>query len=228
MKSRSHRIGFLSRGLVSAAILLSAAALPGRPALADAHLSVDLGVRSLRGFLWEGMDSQPSAGISILYSRPKWPVQLAFALHASGDEQVRTETEVIPETSGCIPFLFCWTSGGTVTREITAQTSLEELSFGVDKVWRSRSSGTRWFVGGGPAFLKASITQFEPGVQGEDHSAALWAHAGILRVHEPAVGISGFHWGFEVRALGGSELKIGSAEGDADYLYVGLLGGLDW
>ncbi len=208
----------MSRWIMLLALVPIAAAALSTEALAEARVRLDLGLRFMQNSTWEGMDLQSSEGISVNYWRDNWPVELAFGVHESEGEM--TESEIDPYGEGwCIPFVVCF--AGTTERTV-GRSSLREFDAGVEKHWGRRpSSRVHGYLGGGPAFVKASISNDE--LDARDSSLGLWARAGLLGSW-PRDGSVQFQSGLEIRALEGT--RLGSA--DADYVQVSWITGLRW
>lgn len=169
------------------------------------------------------MNTQLSSGISMDYAKPQWPVRLAVGIYQSDGEITRSEP--VPGSLQCIAFFFCF---GETTRRTIARSSLREVSPGADKIWVSASSRTRAYIGGGPAFASVSISNPEQGVRVGDSSAGLWAHAGFARLDQPYGGAVRLNWGFDLRALTGTRLKLAQASANLDYIQLGFLAGVSW
>lgn len=225
-RCRTKQASVISRVAVSLAMGAIAAVFFPTPAMAKVRARLDMGLRSMQGRVWDGMEWQGSEGGSIDYAGERWPVEIAFGMHFS--EAKMKEGHFISDggVACIIPFVLCWETGETIERTV-ARSSLRELSIGVEKFWGSSSSSVRGYIGGGPALVRASFSLEEPAVSARDSAVGLWARAGLLGAWPLGASVE-FHWGVELRVLEGTRLALENTTSNADYLQVGLSTGLGW
>lgn len=182
-----------------------------RAAAAEGNVNIILGPRAVNEDFWRPVDDHVAIGVVTDFGGRAAPVHLSIGLHRSEDEQIDFTTFF------GLPFA-----------RVAARGELIELNVGVDKVWAKQSSVVRPYIGGGVAFVDAKIEDNESGLKGGDHSPGLYARAGILWATGGHSGGLLWNWGFDMRALIGTEIEFAGISGNADYVQLGLLLGMGW
>jgi len=158
-----------------------------------------LGARGLDEDFWSPDEDQGVLGVTVDFGRRGWPIHLAAGTAASGAEE---------HVSG----------GGKFS------VGIGELSFGVLKVWEPQGWTLRPYVGGGLAIVSASA-ELKDGsrVEDDDTSAGVYAQGGVFWRIGPK-----FNIGLDLRVMGGTDITLFGASGDADYGQAGLVLGWGW
>ena len=187
-------------------VLAAAAATATAPATAaDVNLNVyPIAGRSMHDSdFWDPVDDQYALGGTVDFGRATSPLHFALGLHGSvGDEDILNPL-VNKETA-----------------------NINELSFGIAKVWTTQGS-VRPFVSGGLSFVHAELefdNNFGSGtVNDDDDSIGVWIEGGVywrLTAH--------FNLGLFGRGLMGTSINLFGEDTDADYFEAGPMIGWSW
>ena len=181
--------------------VVACAALAGEARAADVNVNTYMAYRQLDKDFWDPVDGQVALGGTVDFGPNGSPAHFAFGLNTSVGYQDY--------------------SGGPLN---DLEASVTEWSFGVAKVWETKSR-MRPFLSGGASFVKAQITldTVLGDVDDDDDSLGLWVEGGIYWRVGPH-----FNAGFHVRALGGTSITLFSVDGDADYVQIGPMLGWSW
>ena len=118
-------------------------------ASAGGNASFILGQRMLDKDDWEPTEEHTVSGVTVDFAPDDWPIHLAVGAYVSADEASVDLT----------PF------GGPASADLTMD--LNELSFGVLKVWKTQGA-TRPFVGGGVVHLQVMLELEAMGISVDD------------------------------------------------------------
>ncbi len=177
------------------------------------NASLLLGLRSLDDTFWGALDTQGVFGLDIDFGRADWPIHVALGLHHSDEK----------ERGACLQFI-CFGFPGE-PREILQEMSMNELDVGFVKVFAVGESA-RPFVGSGIAFVDVELDLQELGRE-DDQSQGWFARGGVFWT---SADMSRLRWnyGFEVKLLVGTDIRLRDTKGDADYLQIAFLLGNGW
>jgi hypothetical protein len=189
--------------LIALVLVLLAAVSAGAPARAeDVNLNFyPFAARYLDKDFWDPIENQYAAGGTVDFGKAGWPLHFAIGLHGSvGDENITN-----PLVSGV---------NGTVN----------ELSFGIAKVWTPKGK-VRPFLSGGLSFVHAvaEADTFLGTTDDDDDSIGVWIEGGVYWRLSPH-----FNLGMFGRTLVGSNITLFSTDGDADYWEWGPMIGWSW
>ncbi len=99
--------------------------------------------------------------------------------------------------------------------------SVGDVFFGVNKTWSTGRGNVHPYVGGGIASVTAKMETGSVSV--DDTSVGFYVHGGVFW----RLGTR-FNIGFDVRALGGTNMSIEGVEFDSNFTQVGLVLGWGW
>ena len=157
---------------------------------------------------WHPLEDQGASGVTVDFGRNGWPVQLAAGINVSeAEDRVR----------------FFDPSGLPTHSKYTG--TVQELSFGVMKIWQQEGRRMRPYLGGGLSYVTAMFELEFGGSNLEDHDSSIGAYAqgGVFWRLRKRLNI-----GVDARMLRVTDIQVSNGKGDADYEQLGFLLGWGW
>src|SRR5262249_31667627 len=110
--------------------------------------------------------------------------------------------------------------GGNVA-DVRGRTT--ELSAGIRKTFSRQPGQASPYLGAGVSWIRAEFREEFPisTVQDHDTSAGIYVHGGVDFPLGPALSL-----GFDLRALGGTDITLFGSNGNADYVQLALVLGV--
>jgi opacity protein-like surface antigen len=177
--------------------------LPSTGEYRTSRVGLYLGGRQLNEDDWSPVEDQTAVGVEFVHEGHDAPVGFEVALFVS------------EKSKDDVP-------AGATTIDVTGKTA--ELSAGVRKTFLKDDGHFHPYLGGGLAAIQAKFRgELSTGgaASDDDTSAALYVHGGVDFDLGPA-----FLIGLDLRFLGGSDITLFDANGDADYGQLALVLGV--
>jgi len=193
----------MKRWLGFTLVALAAVAVIAPARAEDVNLNFyPIAPRYLDKDFWDPIETQYSFGGTVDFGKAGWPLHLAFGLNGSAGDSNNFDPVAIGGVTGTI----------------------NELSFGIAKVWDTKGS-TRPFVSGGVSFVNARIEAdtFLGTVDDKDSTIGGWIEGGVYWRLTPH-----FNFGLFGRTLLGTKITLFGVDGDADYWELGPMLGWSW
>ena len=178
------------------------------PILARGSANLFIGGVNLGDAAWGPVGDQAGVAVNVGFGRRTWPVDIRIGLLVSDDRRCE-----FGSAGNC---------GGGVRESAT----LEELSIGIDKVFKP-GKRVRLFVGGGGAILNTHLENRDLGVEDDHGSLGVYANGGIFWSSSSSERVHG-QFGFEAKVLSLSDVSVLGDSANADYWALGIFFGPAW
>lgn len=197
------KTSLLTKATISSVLLLSLSAVQAGETLQgdqfSGHVSGYIGHKSLNDKDWSELDQQGSLGIIFDIKQENWPVSIAVDLIVSGDtEKIGSEEDL----------------AGSL-----------ETHLGVRKIFELSNSSIQPYIGGGVAFIAASIELENNGKtvsKSDDNATGYWVGTGMYYSMN-----NHFNIGVDVR-YSQADVTLFDIDRKAGGIHSGITAGLHW